>query len=281
MHHRGGRQRLDRRYLNRWRRSRRRLHARHLRRCDRHRRLRCDHRRRLVAPARLGLRHRCGLRDRDLGERARLGRQHWEPRCHAAIRDPLGRGVHLAEMHREGTVDRGQRRQPVEERLQPLRHYRRQGRRRDPRRLRPLAVHRQHEGPRAPGAAILLAQQRIDHLQCLRLAPRDPERQRVAPRRFVAILLVAELALQRHAVFALGALLLADQVVGQPAIRRDPLRIDAVAVRKREVAQRLARPFGTDQDRSHSALHPRLARVDLVGAREQRRCRAEIVELER
>ena len=79
-------------------------------------------------------------------------------------------------MHREGAIDRGQRGQPIEERLQPLCHPRGQHRRRDPCGLGLFAVHRQHEGARAPRAPIGLAQQRIEGFECLRLVPRDAER---------------------------------------------------------------------------------------------------------
>jgi len=58
-------------------------------------------------------------------------------------------------------------------------------------------------------------------------------------------------------------------------------RRDTEAFRLLEEAQRLARPFGPDQHRSHARLHPTVARGDLVGSGEQRRGGGQVAHADR
>ena len=142
-------------------------------------------------------------------------------------------------MHRERAVGGAQARQDLEERLQPLRHPARHHARRDLLGAGLVARHRQDEGARAPRATIALAQQLVDLRQRELALARNAERQRIASLR-----LVIRASAQGHAVVALRALLLADQIIGQTAVGGETARIGAQPLGLGEMAQRVAGPLG-------------------------------------
>src|SRR3546814_16003961 len=90
-------------------------------------------------------------------------------------------------MNGERTIDRGQPGKLFEEGLQPLGDRAGHHRLRDLLRFVHVAVHRQDEGPIAPCRSVLLAQQRIEYRDRGVLLPRNAERERLAPRRLIAL----------------------------------------------------------------------------------------------
>ena len=185
----------------------------------------------------------------------------------------------LAEVDGERLVGRGQRGQAGEERPQPLRHRAGHHLRRDRVGAGDVAGHRQDERARAPGGAVVAAGERLDLLERLQLLPRDAERQRVAAANLVPTRIGAA-GFQRDAIVALGALVLADQVVGEPAVPGETARVDPEADRLVEVAQRLAGPLLRDQDARHAGADAAVHRVDALGALEQRRRAGGIADLQ-
>src|SRR3546814_10228322 len=115
-------------------------------------------------------------------------------------------------MNGERTIDRGQPGKLFEEGLQPLGDRAGHHRLRDLLRFVHVAVHRQDEGPIAPCRSVLLAQQRIEYRDRGVLLPRNAERERIAPRRLVALALI-----QRQPIVALRISLGADQIIREPA----------------------------------------------------------------
>ena len=175
-------------------------------------------------------------------------------------------------MHCERAVGGAQGWQDLEERLQPLRHPGRHHRRRDPLRTRLVPAHRKDERPRPPCPAIALAQQRLDLLERNLALARYAERQGVAPPRLVILGRA-----QGDAVVALRAILFADQIVGEAAIRGETPYVAAQGLRLGEVAQRFPRAFRTDEQTALARLDPRVPRIDPRRAREECRRRSRIL----
>ncbi|MCY1173508.1 hypothetical protein D9M73_136700 [compost metagenome] len=202
------------------------------------------------------LRHR-----RDRHRRGRIGakrRQRWH---HAGIGQPLRAGADFAEMHRERTIRRAQSRQNFKERLQPLRHAGRHHAGCDLLRTGLVARHCEDEGARAPRATIALAQQRLDLRQRKLTLAGNPQRQGIASLGFLI-----SPRLQRQSIFALGALLLADQIIGQASIGGKGPRVSAKRFRLRKVAQGIARTLGRDEQRPLTGFDARVTRIDPLGA---------------
>jgi hypothetical protein len=194
--------------------------------------------------------------------------------CTAA--SATGRGVDLTEMDGEGTIRGRQGRQALEEGQQALRHALRQHGGDDLFRAGLVAGHRQHEGARPPRAAILLADQGIEQLQCRVALTDDAERQGVTLND-----LVIRAGLQRQPIVALRPFRLADQVVGEAAIAGITAHVIACRLGLRKIAQCLAGPLGSDEDRALARLDAGIVRRHLFGACIERRRAAEVAKRQR
>ncbi len=184
--------------------------------------------------------------------------------------------MHFAEMHRKGAICGRKQWQTLEKGLQTAGRSPGHHRRDDRLCAAHVIVHGQDERARAPCPTVLLEDQRVELLQCQITLAGYAERQGVTPDSLV----IGGIA-QRDTIVALRPILFADQVIGQPAIRGIIARLEPERLGLREIAERLARSLGADQDRGHAGLHPAVARIDLLGAREQCRGTAQITEPDR
>src|SRR3546814_1390911 len=96
--------------------------------------------------------------------------------------------------------------------------------------------------------SVLLAQQRIEYRDRGVLLPRNAERERIAPRRLVALALI-----QRQPIVALRISLGADQIIREPAFSREFLDAIPATLGLREQPQRLGGPLDRKSTRLNSS----------------------------
>ena len=138
-------------------------------------------------------------------------------------------------------------------------------------------VHRIDEGAIAPGGAVALVEQRLQHLFRRVHLPGYPQRGGVAAAQFG----IVGRSGKRGLIVALGPCLVAGQVARQPALHQDAAVGETQPLRLIEQTQRLGRVLKLQHNAGQPRLDPAIATLDRVGAREEARCAMGVIQRQR